>query len=146
MKYAAMVMLACLATACEAQNTHLHSETVIVRPIAGEAMKVEVEIAQTDEERAIGLMNRKSMAEMHGMLFVWPEARHNVFWMKDTLIPLDMMFIKDGKVVAIAPMAKPMDETPVDPGLDSDRVLEMNGGWASAHGVTLGAELVEPSR
>lgn len=147
MRYLWTVLLVLVVIACEAQsnakpqNTDLRTIGLLVKPVDGEALKVEVELAQTQEEHAVGLMNRKSMPQMHGMLFVWAEPRRNIFWMKDTLIPLDMLFIKEGKVVWIAPMTKPLDETPIDPGMDSDSVLEMNGGWAAAHGVTPGTEL-----
>ena len=63
--------------------------------------KVFLEVAVTDEEKEKGLMNRPSLAENRGMVFVFRPARQITFWMKDTLIPLDMIFINKGKIVKI---------------------------------------------
>ncbi|MBI1308734.1 MAG: DUF192 domain-containing protein [Proteobacteria bacterium] len=100
--------------------------------------KVEAEVADTDAEREHGLMGRQVMAEDQGMLFVWDTADRHIFWMKDTPLPLDMIFIAGGKVVGVKAQAQPYDESNIDVGVDSDSVLEMNGGWAARHHVAVG--------
>lgn len=105
------------------------------------SLPLTVEIAATPASRAKGLMFRKDMPEERGMLFLWPEAGERSFWMKNTLIPLDMLFLKDNTVVAVVAWAKPLDETPITPEQDADAVLETNGGWAGRHGVGVGSLL-----
>jgi uncharacterized membrane protein (UPF0127 family) len=92
-----------------------------------------VEIADEDAERAQGLMFRPRLADGHGMLFVWPTPQRNVFWMKHTPEPLDLLFFRNGKLVGTITYAKPFDETPLDPGVDSDWVLEVPAGFAAVH-------------
>lgn len=100
-----------------------------------------VEVAATLESREKGLMFRKDMPESQGMLFIWPSAQPRSFWMKNTLLPLDMLFLRERTVVAVIPWARPMDETPLSPAKDADMVLEVNGGWVSRHGISVGATL-----
>ena len=81
-------------------------------------------------------MYRTSLPEDGGMLFVFPEQSKQSFWMKNTLIPLDMLFIDgDGRIVGIHPDAVPLSEAPISVGKPSTYVLEVNGGWAARHGV-----------
>ena len=95
-----------------------------------------------DDERQQGLMFRESLAENQGMLFAYPEERTLGFWMKNTLIALDMLFIKRDKTVAgvvedVEPMTK--EQRYVDqPSL---YVLEVNAGWSRQHGVGAGARV-----
>lgn len=108
----------------------------------GEVLKtLQVEIADDEDEREMGLMFRTRMAEDHGMLFVWPGVGDRAFWMKNTKIPLDMLFVRDGVVVAVVPWARPMDEHTIDPGVPVDSVLEVNGGWTERNGIGKGAVL-----
>ena len=72
------------------------------------------------------------------MLFVWPEAAPRTFWMKNTPIPLDMVFMRDGQVVGVIPWAKPFDESPLGVADPADMVLEVPGGWTQTHGVGTG--------
>ena len=112
---------------------------VIVVTAAGARLPVTVELARTDEERARGLMNRRELAPEAGMLFVFSENEPRAFWMKNTLIPLDMLFIDDGgRVVGLIERAEPLTTSPRDPGVPSRYVLEVNGGWAARHGVRPG--------
>ena len=101
-----------------------------------------VEIADDPAERARGLMHRKALPRMSGMLFVYESPRPVAFWMKNTLIPLDMIFADEaGRVVRVHEMARPLDETPI-PGGDSIRfVLELNGGMAAALGIGPSSEM-----
>lgn len=138
----AAVFVVLAGSACSGENEGLPRARVRVASAGGKELVVAAEVAETPRAREIGLMNRPSLGEMEGMIFVWPEVQRNVFWMKNTLIPLDMIFVEGGKVVAIEPDAKPMDETPIDPGVDSDAVLEVKGGWAARHGVRVGDGVV----
>jgi hypothetical protein len=120
------------ATACEPGSLAL------VWP--GAQVTFSVEIADDAAERARGLMFRDGMKADHGMLFVY-DAPHPVsFWMKNTLIPLDMLFIgADGRVSRIHRMAAPQDETPIAGGESVQYVLEINGGLADRLGIPEGA-------
>jgi uncharacterized membrane protein (UPF0127 family) len=112
---------------------------VVVETAAGGRHAVSVEIARTDAERARGLMHRRALAPDAGMLFLFEEAAVHAFWMKDTFIPLDLLFIgEDGRIVGIVPRAVPFDLSPLSAGGPSRYVLEVNGGWAEAHGVAVG--------
>jgi uncharacterized membrane protein (UPF0127 family) len=104
----------------------------------GEVAVVRAEVADTDAARERGLMNRKNLPTDTGMLFVWPREEKVSFWMRNTLIPLDMLFIRNGYVVAVAPNAKPLDETPIAPPMPVDAVLEVNGGWSALHKLGVG--------
>lgn len=104
-----------------------------------------VEVAQTQRLRAIGLMGREHLPLGQGMLFVYPFAHEPAFWMKNTLIPLDMLFLTtDGRVVFIHENAQPGDLTPVSGGDGVRYVLELNGGLAKKIGITVGSQLKSP--
>jgi uncharacterized protein len=112
---------------------------VVVETAGGALHPVTVELARTDEERTRGLMNRRQLAPEAGMLFLFSESEPRAFWMKNTLIPLDMLFIDEGgRVVGLIERAEPLTLSPRDPGVPSRYVLEVNGGWAAAHGVRPG--------
>ncbi|WP_245897819.1 DUF192 domain-containing protein [Pseudoprimorskyibacter insulae] len=101
-----------------------------------------VEIADDAEERAQGLMHRSSMPRAAGMLFVYPYPRAVAFWMRNTLIPLDMVFAdSEGVVRHIHSNAVPLDETPIPGGDDIQYVLEINGGLSSSMGITVGSQI-----
>ncbi len=104
-----------------------------------------VEIADTDATRARGLMHRESMPRFSGMLFVYDRPERAVFWMENTLIPLDMLFVDEtGRISHIHHQARPLDRTPIDGGADVLMVLEINGGMAQRLGITEGSELRHP--
>lgn len=100
---------------------------------ASGAHRYEVEIADTDATREHGLMDRRKMAADHGMLFEFPSRAPVTFWMKDTYISLDMIFIdEDGTVRRIAERAKPMSEALIPSEASVTGVLELNAGQAEA--------------
>ncbi|WP_424943336.1 DUF192 domain-containing protein [Aliiroseovarius crassostreae] len=104
-----------------------------------------VEVAVTNRERAKGLMHRTNLPLGHGMLFVYPFAHQPAFWMKNTLIPLDIIFLStDGRVTHIHENAQPGDLTPRSGGKTVRYVLEINGGLARQIGITPGSELRSP--
>ena len=105
-----------------------------------------VEVADDDAERSKGLMFRESLDPAAGMLFVYETPRRAQFWMKNTLIPLDMIFADaTGTVTRVHPNAIPGDLTPIDGGNGVAFVLEINGGLAAKLGIAPGAELRHPT-
>lgn len=109
------------------------------------AIEFRVEIADTDTERARGLMHRESLPRMSGMLFLYERAGRLAFWMRNTLIPLDMIFIDpEGRVAHVHSNAVPLDETPIDGGPGNIAVLEINGGLARRLGIGPGDEIRHP--
>lgn len=110
------------------------------------SVRFAVEIADTIESRAIGLMNRSDLGRFAGMLFVYPDARAVSFWMRNTLIPLDMIFIDSAGVVKnIHENATPLSEDTIYGGEEIQFVFEINGGMARALGITVGSEVRHPS-
>ncbi len=104
--------------------------------------EVMVELALTPEEREVGLMNRPEMPQDHGMLFRFDETRNVTMWMKNTLIPLDMLFIDDsGKIVTIKTNAQPLSLDIIPSGRPVRYVLELNGGAAARYDVSIGDRL-----
>jgi len=98
-----------------------------------------VEIADNDAERERGLMFRKSLAPDRGMLFDFHTPREVAFWMRNTLIPLDIIYIQaDGTVLSIARNATPLSETPIPSGGPTVGVLELAGGRSAEIGLMPG--------
>lgn len=105
-----------------------------------------VEIADEPRERARGLMYRRTLPRGAGMLFVYEHPQNVRFWMKNTLIPLDMLFLdRSGRVTRIHEMARPGDLTPIDGGDAVFAVLEINGGLARRYGITEGSVMRHPA-
>jgi hypothetical protein len=112
----------------------------------GGAESFAVELADTPDERARGLMFRETLDPAAGMLFVYEGPRQATFWMKNTLIPLDIIFADPaGRVTRVHPDAIPGDLTPIDGGPGVALVLEINAGLAARLGIVPGAELRHPA-
>ncbi|MDN3922044.1 DUF192 domain-containing protein [Pelomonas sp. PFR6] len=102
---------------------------------------IQAEVAQTQEQRAIGLMHRPSMPTNAGMLFVFEDAGQQCFWMKNTLLPLSIAFIADdGSIVNITDM-QPQSLDSHCSAKPVRYVLEMNQGWFAKRGIKAGAKL-----
>lgn len=113
-------------------------ETVEVLTSRGRA-RFQVEIAATQAEQARGLMFRKSLAPDRGMLFTYKRPQPAAYWMKNTLIPLDIIYIQpDGRILSIVRNARPHDETPLPSGGLVLGVLEIAGGRAAQLGILPG--------
>ena len=119
-------------------------------PEAG--VSIRVEIADDPAERELGLMNRKALDPLSGMLFIYETPRPSSFWMKNTLIPLDMIFMDaTGKIRHIHPSAVPLDLTPIpghapgDPDPDRLMILEIAGGEAERLGLRNGMSMAYPT-
>ncbi len=105
-----------------------------------------VELADTAVERSQGLMFRETMPADAGMLFVYERPQSVYFWMRNTLIPLDMIFADpQGQVTRVHPNAIPQDDTAIDGGRGVKFVLEINGGQAAALGIKPGSRLRHPA-
>ncbi len=103
---------------------------------------VRIEVADSMSEKAQGLMYRKDLPENEGMLFVYSNESRQTYWMKNTLIPLDMIWINANKeVVHIEHSAPPCQKTPCPTygtPYPAQYVLELNGGWSIEHGLAQG--------
>jgi hypothetical protein len=105
----------------------------------------QVEIAADEATREKGLMNRRYMPADRGMLFEFERSGPVAFWMKNTYIPLDMIFIaRDGVVTKIAANTEPFSETPIPSGGPCVAVLELNGGVAAQIGLKVGDKVRHP--
>ncbi|HZA14801.1 MAG TPA: DUF192 domain-containing protein [Myxococcaceae bacterium] len=116
---------------------------VILTDVYGGPHAVDVEVAATDPMRERGMMWRKALPEGKGMLFVFPTEEEHSFWMRNTLIPLDMVFI-DGKgsIVGIVENAQPRSLASHSVGVPSKYVLEVPGGWCQKVGIRPGTRAV----
>ena len=105
-----------------------------------------IDVADDDAERARGLMFVEQMPMMSGMLFVYEAPQFASFWMRNTLIPLDMIFVDiTGEVQHVHANAIPHDETPIPGGEDIFAVLEVNGGMAERLGISPGTVMRHPA-
>lgn len=118
--------------------------TVQIRRADETLATFKVELATDNESRSQGLMFRKKLARDRGMLFIYDEPGYRAFWMKNTLIPLDMLFFnKAGKLVYIHENARPHDLTPIAPkSSDICAILEIAGGEALKQNIRVGDRLV----
>lgn len=102
-------------------------------------MAVAVEVADTPDARAHGLMYRKDLGADAGMLFVFPTESEQRFWMKNTPLPLDMIFIgANHHIVGIVADTRPFTTNPLGVDAPSEFVLEVNAGFCAKRGVTVG--------
>jgi uncharacterized membrane protein (UPF0127 family) len=109
-------------------------------------MRFQVEVVDDEAERSEGLMFRESLPPFGAMLFVYEMPQPVAFWMRNTLIPLDMLFFDGaGRLTRIHREAVPGDETPILGGTDIRYVLEINGGLAEELEIDVGAEIRHPS-
>ncbi|MDD9715371.1 DUF192 domain-containing protein [Dinoroseobacter sp. PD6] len=106
----------------------------------------DIELADTDETRGRGLMFRESLPQQAGMLFVYDRPQPVSFWMRNTLIPLDMIFAdRTGIVRKVHRNAVPLDETPIFGGDEVFAVLEINGGMTLSLGISEGTLMRHPA-
>ena len=123
------------------QTPDPHPPAVYVAGAKGD-VKVAVEVVATEAKIERGLMYREHLPPDAGMLFLMGREYDWAFYMRNTLIPLDMLFIaKDLSIAGIVANAEPRTETLRRVGKPSFYVLEVNGGWAASHGVTAGAKV-----
>ena len=122
-----------------------NSDEVLLRGDWGQA-RFGVEVADDAIERQQGLMHRQELPRTSGMLFVYHTTRVVSFWMKNTLIPLDIIFLDEtGTIVHIHENAVPLDLTSISSQRPTRYVLEINAGMSRLLGLTIGSELRHPA-
>ena len=144
-KFVFAVLAVCMPlSACQAQEAqHLPNVPLVIHTSQG-ALMFRAEIARTPEEKQRGLMFRKELASDQSMLFIFEEVRDVSFWMENTLIPLDMLFIDEkGVVTHIHEMAQPLDRTPIPSMSPIKAVLEIYGGESAKQGIKVG-DTIDP--
>ena len=111
-----------------AQEVNFDRSNLIIKT-ENEEYYFNVEVASTYEQRSLGLMHRKRLKQNDGMIFIYPKPQIVKMWMKNTYIPLDMIFIKEnGEIDTIIKMTKPLQIRPLGPETLIKAVLEINGG------------------
>jgi uncharacterized membrane protein (UPF0127 family) len=104
--------------------------------------RIDIQLAQTDQQREDGLMYRKSMTDDQGMLFIFPDMEERSFWMKNTYISLDIMYIDDKmEIVSIQKYATPLSEQSLPSFKKAQYVLEVNGGFADKYHIAYGDKI-----
>ena len=115
---------------------------VMLESAQGQEVRVRVEVAATSREREQGLMHRKHLDPDAGMLFVYPFDSLQSFWMKNTFIPLDIIFIGNNRRIAgIAENTKPLSLERIQVDTPSRFILEVNAGFAKKHGIREGSQV-----
>jgi uncharacterized membrane protein (UPF0127 family) len=148
-RHAARVLGGCLllglmavqAPPAAAQNTAQSLPTLTLN--AG-IHNITAELAQTDEQRSTGLMHRTAMPPNHGMLFAFDRAGQQCFWMKNTLLPLDIAFVADDGTIVNLDRMKPQSLDAHCSSKPVRFVLEMNEGWFAKRGIAAGSRLKGP--
>ena len=140
---ALVLSLALLAPACKRDASAPAAHYGLVHMRVGDR-PFTLELAATDKTRQHGLMHRHSLPADRGMLFVFPDEAPRSFWMRNTVIPLDIVYLdKHGKVVSISQM-KPLDESGVPSATPAKYAIELNEGAAAKAGVKVGDVLDIP--
>ncbi len=143
--------LTALGASCNMQKKSIPSPYDRTMSVGKE--NISVQVASTMEQKVLGLSSRNSMPENSGMLFDFTNEQNKKpgFWMKDTLIPLDFVWIKDNKVLEITPKVPIVPSGTPDSALkvyyppgDVDYVLEMNAGWSERHSIISGEQIKLP--
>ena len=145
LKVLSMLVGGIFSAACghnhNAKSQVISASYVNLKGIAGEH-RITVEVADSMASRARGLMHRKELASDQGMLFIFPSNAIRSFWMKNTHIPLDMLFIDESQtIVGIVENAEPETLTPRKVDTPSRYVLEVNGGFCAEHKILPGSQV-----
>jgi uncharacterized protein len=134
-----LIATAVLAAALSVTACADEPRVEISSPAGKHLASVRVEIADTNSSRELGLMYRRHLDENAGMLFVFKQPGQQSFWMKNTVIPLDMIFANaSGKILGVVRNAEPLSEQSLGVQGDSEYVLEVNGGFSARHGIDAG--------
>lgn len=141
-----IVLLSILVSGCTVSSNRSSNTPTSLPPenfvCFGTAYCFEVEVAQTREERMLGLMLRESMPMGNGMLFIFEETGRHPFWMKNTLMELDIIWMDENGIIKfIKRGAEPCQSDPcpmIDPGVDALYVLEIKAGMADVFSLNVG--------
>lgn len=129
--------------AVAADNITFAKDHLAIETASGQSYPFNVELAVTPAQRAYGLMYRMSLAPDAGMLFLFDREAPRAFWMKNTYLPLDIIFLDGkGRIVSIARNTTPLSETPIRSGAPAMGVLEVNAGTADRLGLADGDRVV----
>lgn len=120
------------------------AETIPVTIVSGErTIPLTLELATTPQQRETGLMHRTTLAPNDGMLFEFPQPKNYTFWMKNTPLSLDILFINAAHIVVeVAPNTTPYALDPIASGQPITTVIELNGGRAAKEGIRFGDKVV----
>jgi len=141
-KIIALFFVLTLSACFDSQQTVDKQEITIQTP-SGQQAVFFVDVADTPKEMQKGLMFVEEMPIEEGMIFLYPEQRQTFFWMKNTLIPLDIMFFdKNNELIHVEHSAIPHDKTPRGPQGPICSVVEINGGLAKKMNIPLGSKLI----
>jgi uncharacterized protein len=136
------IVVFALLVAC---RTTTSAPTAVVQTAKG-PVRVSLEVVSDDASRTRGLMYRNHLDDGHGMLFVFDDETDRSFWMKNTLIPLDLIFIGgDGTIVGMRTNTTPLSLAPLSVGKPSKWVLEVAGGYAGRAGIATGDRIELPA-
>jgi len=137
MKKLLLVFLLTVLSSCEPSKSLTGLK--LISPDGAKTIDLQVEIADNEKLRQLGLMYRKELPEKEGMLFIFSDEQPRSFWMKNTFLELDMLFFDSKKkLVSIVKRATPLTETRRDSNLPAEYVLEVIGGSADKWGVEPG--------
>ena len=144
-----VIALVFILNNCQDETTNMHyytfkkeGELTFVDSVENPIVKIDIEIADNDYERQLGLMNRQSMEEMQGMLFIFPQQQYQSFWMRNTLFSLDMLFVNSNKeIVTIHKNTTPLSEQSYPSSAPAIYVLEVNAGFCERHNIKLGDKI-----
>jgi uncharacterized protein len=138
----AVVAAFCLVVSIDARAADVQSLEIVTK---SGVQVFSVEIATTEQEKETGLMYRKELADGKGMLFDFSPEQQVSMWMKNTYIPLDMIFIRsDGRILRIAENTEPMSTKIIPSGGLAKGVLEVVGGTAKKYGIAPGDKVAHP--
>jgi uncharacterized membrane protein (UPF0127 family) len=144
---AGAALMSCNRSRTSQENTPVDATapkepTVIIDRGSGSSVRVKVELARTPEKREMGLMYRDKLEKGTGMLFIFEEESVQSFWMKNTLMPLDMIFInRDLEIAGIVENAEPLTLSPRKVDALSQFVLEVEGGFCGKYGISKGMQV-----
>jgi len=102
-------------------------------------VEIDIEIAYTPDERATGLMFRRSMPDRAGMLFIYEQSKPRFFWMRNTYIPLDIIYVNENmQIVTVQKNTMPLSDKPIPSYKNSMYVVEVNAGFCDKYGINIG--------
>jgi uncharacterized membrane protein (UPF0127 family) len=140
-----LIGLYLLLSILAAQASEPVLEQLIITTAEGNAVAYQIEVARTASQMQRGLMFRDTMAEDHGMLFIYEPERPARMWMKNTILPLDMLFIdSEGVIINIAANTTPFSLDTIESGGPVRAVLELNAGQAAKQRMAVGDRVTHP--
>jgi uncharacterized protein len=139
-------LLSCFIVLITSAGVHALEKKPLAIITASGSHKVTVEVTSSKEEQTTGLMFRRSIGPDDGMIFLYPQDQEITMWMKNTYIPLDMIFVKsDGTVLRIEENTEPLSERIISSEGNARAVIEMKGGSAARFGIKPGDKIDYPA-